>query len=174
MTIRHGLLALLERESTHGYGLKSTFEQSTSGTWPLNVGQVYTTLSRLERDGLVEPSGDGEGARRSWRITDDGRAALAEWYATPVVDDPPSRDELAIKVLLAIAADSVDVSAILQRQRAETVERLQRYTRQKAAADPDAQLPWVLLLDGLILKAKAEVDWLDLCEQRLRQRGDLP
>lgn len=170
MSVKHSLLAILSQSPAHGYGLKSTFEHSTAGAWSLNVGQVYTTLSRLERDGLVEPDDVDDEGRQSWRITRAGRAALSVWYATPVVDDPPSRDELAFKVLLAFAADTVDVSEILSAQRVATMERLQQYTRHKMDADP-TNLPWTLLLDSLILKAEAEVKWLDLCELRLRDRS---
>ena len=171
MTVRNSLLSLLALGPTHGYGLKSGFEESTAGTWPLNVGQVYTTLGRLERDGLVEIEGTGDSVRQTWRITDAGRAVLQEWYATPVSSDPPPRDELAIKVLLAAAAEPELALPILHRQRVATMERLQEYTRHKAKADPEAELPWTLLLDALILKAKAELEWLDLCEQRLSRRS---
>ncbi|MEM7307496.1 MAG: PadR family transcriptional regulator [Planctomycetota bacterium] len=171
MSVRYSLLALLAEQSAHGYGLKSSFERSTAGAWPLNVGQVYTTLGRLERDGLVESEGTGDGSRQTWRITAEGRGALESWYGSPVVEDPPSRDELAIKVLLAVAAGEVDVSTILQRQRSATMERLQELTRHKRKADPEAELPWLLLLDALVLKAEAEIKWLDLCEERLRHRG---
>jgi len=171
MTVRHSLLAILADRPTHGYDLKSAFERSTAGAWPLNVGQVYTTLRRLERDGLVRPEGAGDGARQSWTITEPGREALEAWYATPVDDDPPARDELAIKVLLAVGAGSVDVADVLQSQREAAMDRLQRLTRQKQAADPEAELPWTLLLDALILKAEAEVRWIDLCEARLREAG---
>lgn len=170
MTVRHSILAILADQPAHGYGLKTRFETSTAGAWPLNVGQVYTTLARLQRDGLVEAEGSGEDARQSWRITEAGRAAVTDWYQTPVVDDPPSRDELAIKVLLAVAADAIDVRGILQAQRVATMEQLQRHTRLKAKADPERDLAWILLLDALILKADAELRWLDLCEERLRQR----
>jgi DNA-binding PadR family transcriptional regulator len=169
VTVRHGLLAILAERPAHGYGLKSRFEKSTAGAWPLNVGQVYTTLGRLERDGLVKAERTGPSPRGSWKITSEGRAALGEWYASPVGDRPP-RDELAIKVLLAVAADAVDVSSILQAQRVATMERLQSYTRDKRRADPERELPWILLLDALILKAEAEIKWLDLCEERLRRR----
>jgi DNA-binding PadR family transcriptional regulator len=171
MSVRHSLLAILAEHPTHGYGLKAAFEQSTANAWPLNVGQVYTTLARLERDGLVESEGLDDGPRQTWRITEAGRTQLAGWYASPVAEDPPPRDELAIKVLLAVAAEAEDVGAILMDQRAATMDRLQEYTRQKMRADPDRELPWVLLLDALILKAEAEVKWIDLCEARLRARG---
>ena len=169
MSVRHSLLALLAGEPAHGYGLKSGFEKSTAGAWPLNVGQVYTTLARLERDGLVSADSGGDEERSTWRITREGRAELAAWYAAPV-DDRPVRDELAIKVLVALAAGSVDVTKILQAQRTATLERLQEWTRSKRRADPEADLAWLLLLDALILKAEAEVKWLDLCEERLRPR----
>jgi DNA-binding PadR family transcriptional regulator len=134
--------------------------------WPLNIGQVYTTLSRLDRDGLIaEVERDGD--RVTFRITEAGRAMLDEWYAVPVIADPPPRDELAIKLLLGVAATEVDVIELLQRQRTATFEQLQQHTVHKRRLDPDTQLPLMLLLDSLILKAEAEIRWLDLCEQRL-------
>jgi len=171
MSVKNSLLAILAAEPTHGYGLKSSFEKTTGGAWPLNVGQVYTTLGRLERDGLVQPEGTGDGPRQTWRITALGREALEDWYENPVELDPPSRDELAIKVLLAAAAEEVDVTRIIDRQRVVTMERLQQLTRHKQKADPDKELPWLLLVDAFILKTKAELTWLDLCEERLRQRA---
>lgn len=170
MTVRHSLLALLAAHSSHGYGLKAGFEESTAGAWPLNVGQVYTTLARLERDGLVQTEASAEEERQSWHLTEVGQRALEEWYATPVRSDPPPRDELAIKVLLAVAAETVDVGPILQVQREATMARLQELTRHKAKADPERELPWLLLLDALIFKAEAEVRWLDRCEERLGAR----
>ncbi len=175
MTVKNSLLAILAQEPAHGYGLKSAFEESTAGAWPLNVGQVYTTLARLERDGLVETgpsrsSSEGERERQTWNLTVEGRSTLEGWYRKPVLDDPPARDELAIKVLLAVAADQVDVAEILQIQRAASMQRLQELTQHKRRADPEAELPWLLLLDALILKVKAELEWIELCEARLRGR----
>ena len=170
MSVRNGLLAMLAERPAHGYALKSRFEERTAGAWPLNVGQVYTTLGRLERDGLVAAEAADERDRQAWRITRSGRTALTRWYGTPI-DDRPARDELAIKVLLAVAAGSVDVGRIIQDQRSATMARLQEHTRHKQAADPRQDLPWVLLLDALILKAEAEIKWLDLCEERLRRRS---
>lgn len=169
MTVRNSLLAILAEQPTHGYGLKSSFERNTAGLWPLNVGQVYTTLGRLERDGFVKPWGKvTERARQSWKITAAGRKTLTDWFESPVEDRP--RDELAIKVLLAIAADSVDVREIIHRQRVATMERLQQLTRAKRKTDPKDDLSTVLLLDLQILRADSEIKWLDVCEQRLRGR----
>jgi DNA-binding PadR family transcriptional regulator len=173
--VKHGLLTLLQEGPAHGYQLRSEFERRTGGSWQLNIGQVYTTLQRLERDGLVTavdtPDDDG---RRPVAITPTGRDALARWYATPIVPVPPPRDELAIKVLLAVASPDVDVTEVVRRQRTALVEHLQALTRRVRAADPAADLAVVLHLDALILEAEAEVRWLERCEQRLRARPSTP
>lgn len=174
MSMKHGILALLDDGPSHGYQLKTDFESRTGGAWLVNVGQVYSTLQRLERDGLVAPAGDSDDERRVYRITAEGRATLEGWFAQPVVVEAPPRDELAIKVLLAIAAEDVDVTGVLQQQRTATIEQLQEYTRLKRRTDPDDDLPFVLLLDALVLKAEAEVRWLDICEARLRRRTPAP
>src|SRR5205085_6627005 len=108
--------------------------------WLLNIGQVYTTIQRLEQKGLVESiQADGTAGddRRDYRITEAGRAELESWFESPVVLEEPSRDELTIKVLLATAAGTVDLTDLLQRQRRASIEQLQAYTQRKAAADPE-------------------------------------
>jgi DNA-binding PadR family transcriptional regulator len=173
MSVRFGLLALLAESPTHGYQLKTEFETRTGGSWALNIGQVYTTLQRLERDGLVELAGDGsdDGERRDWRITTLGRTELEGWFTTPVVPEAPARDELTIKVLLAVAAEDVDVTDLLQRQRRASVEQLQAYTRRKAQADPDRDLAFLVMLDALIFRTEAEIRWLDAADARITQRA---
>jgi DNA-binding PadR family transcriptional regulator len=169
MSVRHGLLALLAHEPSYGYELKSGFEQRTGASWLLNIGQVYTTLQRLERDGLVEalaPARDED--RREYRITSAGRTELATWFENPVVADAPARDELTIKVLLAVAAGDIDVTALLQRQRRASIEQLQRYTQRKARADPEHDTAFLILLDALIFRTEAEIRWLDACDARIR------
>jgi DNA-binding PadR family transcriptional regulator len=170
MSVRFGLLALLAEAPTHGYQLKTGFERRTGGSWALNIGQVYTTLQRLERDGLVEEVGSN-GDRRDYRITETGHRQLADWFATPVVPDGPTRDELTIKVLLAVAAEDVDVTEVLQRQRRASVEQLQAYTRRKAQADPEKELGFLMMLDALIFRTESEIRWLDACEARIRYRS---
>jgi DNA-binding PadR family transcriptional regulator len=166
MSIKHGLLALLERGPMHGYQLRSAFEESTGGTWPLNIGQVYTTLGRLERDGLVRslPEHDGQ---REYEITDPGRAELTLWFTTPISHADRPRDELAIKLALAITTPGVDVRAVLQSQRTATVRTMQEYTRLKAASDKRADLSWRLVVDAMLFQSEAEVRWLDHCETSL-------
>lgn len=168
MSFRYGLLALLAEEPRHGYELKTAFERRTGGEWAINIGQVYTTLQRLERDGLVEPTGS-QAERIDYRITPAGRAQLAAWYATPVVPAGPPRDELMIKVLLAVAASDIDVTDILQRQRRASIEQLQAYTRRKARAHPTDDLAFLLMLDALIFRTEAEIRWLDAAEARIGQ-----
>src|SRR2546421_11129193 len=110
MSVRHALLALLSEGPKYGLQLRQEFEARTGEVWPLNVGQVYTTLQRLERDGLVESDDDGdEGPQRDFRITTEGAAELTTWLRTPPDMTSPPRDELVIKVLVALRLPSVDV-----------------------------------------------------------------
>jgi DNA-binding PadR family transcriptional regulator len=102
------LLALLDEGPAYGYQLKTRFEERTGGTWPLNIGQVYTTLSRLERDGLVARGGEDDAGHALYLLTDAGRAAVRHWFRTAVVRDRADRDELAIKLALAISASAMD------------------------------------------------------------------
>jgi DNA-binding PadR family transcriptional regulator len=170
MSIRNGLLALLEQGPMYGYQLRSAFEASTAGTWPLNIGQVYSTLARLERDGLVEPEGgaDAEG-RVVYRLTHDGRASVHAWFAGPVDRDPRTRDELAVKVALALAVPGVDPHEVIRVQRTATVRSLQELTRLKARSDGPDDGPWRLVLESMVFHGEAEVRWLDHCEEQLVQ-----
>ncbi|GJF29954.1 transcriptional regulator [Kitasatospora sp. NE20-6] len=179
MSIRHGLLALLDQGPRYGYQLRTEFEARTGATWPLNVGQVYTTLGRLERDGLVRPAGeDGEG-HLFYAVTEAGRAELRQWFDTPVPRTNPPRDELAIKLAMAVTVPGVDVQSVVQGQRRHSMKALQDYTRLKAqalAATPEQQgdLAWLLVLEQLIFQTEAEIRWLDHCETRLAQHAARP
>ncbi len=181
MSIRQGLLTLLDRQSLHGYELRRRFETITGNTWPLNVGQVYTTLARLERDGLIvagsEVDDDAEqssaDAQHIYSITAAGRAAVRAWFTTAVSADAPPRDELAIKLALAATTPGVDLQAVIQIQRSATMLALQNFTRARERAG--AELPWQLVADSLIFSAEAELRWLDHCEARIaRARRNAP
>jgi DNA-binding PadR family transcriptional regulator len=173
MSVRQALLALLEQGPMYGYQLRSEFERRTGSTWPLNVGQVYTTLTRLERDGLVAEDGDDGEGHVVYRVTDAGRDEVAAWFTTPVERTQPPRDELAIKLALAVTVPGVDVGSVIQQQRSATMSALQDYTRLKRARTADlgdpADMAWSLVLDSLVFAAEAEVRWLDHCEARLRR-----
>jgi DNA-binding PadR family transcriptional regulator len=174
MSVRQALLALLEQGPMYGYQLRTEFERRTGSTWPLNVGQVYTTLTRLERDGLVDESGDDGEGHVVYRVTDAGREEVATWFTTPVERTQPPRDELAIKLALAVTVPGVDVGTVIQQQRTATMAALQDYTRLKRAgraADPQdaSDMAWSLVLDSLVFAAEAEIRWLDHCEARLRR-----
>ncbi|MGA4865599.1 PadR family transcriptional regulator [Streptomyces lavendulocolor] len=176
MSIRHGLLALLERGPRYGSQLRTEFESRTGSTWPLNVGQVYTTLSRLERDGLVEQDGEDGAGHALYTITEAGRAELKLWFEKPVDRTSPARDELAIKLAMAVGAPGVDIRDVIQSQRRHTVKAMQDYTRLKAQAltalESGAErerddVAWLLVLEQLIFQTEAEARWLDHCEARL-------
>src|ERR1700761_4717928 len=103
MSVRHALLALLSEGPKYGLQLRQEFETGTGEVWPLNVGQVYTTLQRLERDGLVESQEDDvDGPQKRFRITASGQEELDDWLRTPPDLSSPPRDELVIKVLVAL------------------------------------------------------------------------
>lgn len=173
MSVRQAMLALLGEQPMYGAQLRAQFERRTGGTWPLNVGQVYQTLSRLERDGLVEAVGapDEEG-RIAYRLTDQGRAESAQWWTTPVDRAEAPRDELVIKLALAVTVPGVDVPRVVQTQRTQTLRQLQDLTRLKQQAGSREDLAWLLVLDNLVFAAEAEVRWLDHVEARLvRDRG---
>jgi len=167
MSVKQALLALLEVGPMYGYQLRAEFEARTGATWPLNVGQVYTTLARLDRDGLVEPAGEDAEGHAFYGITGAGRAAVANWFETPVSRATPPRDELAIKLAIAVTVPGVDIAGVIQRQRAATIRALQDYTRLKSGAEDPADLAWLLVLDSLVFAAEAEIRWLDHCESRL-------
>ncbi|MER5621349.1 PadR family transcriptional regulator [Streptosporangium sp. NPDC002544] len=171
MAIRQGLLALLSQGPRYGYQLRAEFEASTGAAWPLNIGQVYTTLSRMERDGLVSPGEQDEQGRVVYSITEAGRAEMERWFGTPVVQSDRPRDELVIKLAMAVTA-AADVRPIIQAQRTATMRTLQEFVRAKRAnVESPAQR---LVLDSMIFQAEAEQRWLDHCEAVLTATAEPP
>ncbi len=165
MAVREGLLALLLPGERYGYQLKTEFEAATGGVWPLNVGQVYTTLDRLHRDGLVDVTEvDGQ---KSYRITAAGREELGSWWHAVPAAEPPPRDELMLKILMAIEDGRDRALAVITHQRTVLYGLLQRHRRER---EPSAagSLAGALATDALVVRAEADLRWLDLCEARLQ------
>ncbi|MDQ0030828.1 PadR family transcriptional regulator [Arthrobacter bambusae] len=175
MSIRYGILALLQEQPRYGYQLRSAFEDRTGAVWPLNIGQVYTTLNRLERDALVRKEGDDGRGHVLFSITDAGTAEIRRWFTTAVERGAPPRNELAIKLALAVTTAGADVPALIQAQREISLRELQVYTQDRkdvAANQRMTDTARLLVLDSLVFHAEAEVRWLDLCEARLVQQAN--
>lgn len=171
MSVRHALLAILSEGPMYGLRLQREFEQRTGEVWPLNVGQVYTTLQRLERDGLVTSSGapDGPGSgQKDFAITGAGRAELVAWLRTPSASDVPPRDELVIKVLVGVRVPGVDVHTVIQDHRRHVIEAMQTFTRLKAESGPD-DLGLALVVDAELYRLEGVGRWLDAADSRLSQ-----
>ena len=167
MSIRHALLALLSEGPKYGLQLRQEFEAGTGDVWPLNVGQVYTTLQRLERDGLIESDDTAEdGPQKGFRITAAGGVELDEWLRTPPDMTAPPRDELVIKVLIALRVPGIDVRELVQTHRRHVVELMQQYTRLKAETT-DGDVGLALVVDAELFRLDAVVRWLDAVDGRL-------
>ncbi len=167
MAVREGLLALLAAGPRHGYQLKTEFEAATGGTWPLNVGQVYTTLDRLHRDGFVAVEDDD--GQKQYSLTAAGREELTGWWDAQPDDGPPPRDELLLKVLLAVEQGADHALEVLTRHRTALTRLLQqrRQATRSGTTATDGSLAATLVADALAVRAEADLRWLDLCEGRL-------
>jgi DNA-binding PadR family transcriptional regulator len=170
MSVRQSLLAILDQGPCYGYQLRAEFDRRTGGTWPLNVGQIYQTLERLERDGLVEKSRSDREGRAYYEITDAGREAVEAWLSSPVERQAAARDELAIKLAVAATLPRADLSRVVQAQRAATREALGELTRtREAIAGPETpeDLAHLLIVDAQVFQLEGELLWLDHAERRL-------
>ena len=169
MSIRHSLLALLSEGPKYGFQLRQEFEASTGEVWPLNVGQVYTTLQRLERDGLAQSDDVDEDERqKNYRITPEGGEELARWLRTPPDLSEPPRDEMVIKVLVASRLSDVDVYDVIQVHRRYIVQLMQQWTRLKED-ESHFDLAFALAVDAELYRLDAVVRWLDAADGRLHR-----
>jgi DNA-binding PadR family transcriptional regulator len=169
MSVKHALLALLSEGPKYGLQLREEFESGTGEVWPLNVGQVYTTLQRLERDGLVESDDTTEvGPQKAFRITEAGADELAAWLRTPPDLSSPPRDELVIKVLVALRIPDVDVHDVLQVHRRYLVELMQQWTHLKED-EADYDLTLALVVDAELFRLDSVIRWLDSADGRLKR-----
>jgi DNA-binding PadR family transcriptional regulator len=174
MSVRHALLALLSEGPKYGLQLREEFEARTGEVWPLNVGQVYTTLGRLERDGLVESEGTGDdGPQKGFRITADGAQELATWLRTPPDLASPPRDELVMKVLVALRVPGTDLPEVIQVHRKYLVQLMQQWTRIKED-EGESDLGLALVVDAELFRLEAVIRWLDAADGRLKRAAVEP
>jgi DNA-binding PadR family transcriptional regulator len=174
MSIRHSLLALLSEGPKYGFQLRQEFESSTGEVWPLNVGQVYTTLQRLERDGLAQSDDVEEDERqKNYRITESGGEELTRWLRTPPDLSEPPRDELVIKVLVASRLPGVDVYDVIQVHRRYIVQLMQQWTRMKED-ETHFDLAFALAVDAELYRLDSVIRWLDSADGRLRRAASEP
>ncbi|MGH9122915.1 MAG: PadR family transcriptional regulator [Acidimicrobiales bacterium] len=169
MSVRHALLGLLSEGPKYGLQLRQEFEATTGEVWPLNVGQVYTTLQRLERDGLIDSDDSAEESpQKGFHITEAGMNELATWLRTPPDLTSPPRDELVIKVLVAANLATVDVHEVVQSHRRYLIELMQQWTHLKEAEGP-FDLAFALVVDSELFRLDALVRWLDSVDGRLKR-----
>jgi DNA-binding PadR family transcriptional regulator len=168
--LKYALLGLLAQESRHGYDLKNAFEAMLGGTWPLNIGQVYTTLARLERDGFVDSEivpQDLLPDRKVYALSKAGREELDRWLAEPTRESIRLKDEFFIKLLVHQFIHPDGSLALIWKQRQVYMHTLTQLTtlRMDASLDPATRL----LMEGAILHVEADLEWLDVCEESLKK-----
>ncbi|MEV6847112.1 helix-turn-helix transcriptional regulator [Actinoplanes sp. NPDC051411] len=174
MSVRHALLALLSEGPKYGLQLREEFVERTGEVWPLNVGQVYTTLQRLERDGLVESDDAADpGPQKGFHITEGGEHELTDWLHTPPDLAAPPRDELVIKILVASRLPGADVHDVIQSHRRYLVELMQQWTRLKEE-EADTDLGLALVVDAELFRLDSVIRWLDAADGRLRRASVEP
>ncbi|MGO8872490.1 MAG: PadR family transcriptional regulator [Acidimicrobiales bacterium] len=174
MSVRHALLALLSESPKYGLQLHQEFEARTGEVWPLNVGQVYVTLQRLERDGLVESDDScGGGPQKDYLITAAGAAELADWLRTPPDFSSPPRDDLVIKVLMAARLPGVDVHVVVQAHRRYLVEVMQQWTRLRNDGEQESDLAFTMAVEAEQFRLDGVIRWLDSVEGRLKRAAFL-
>ena len=169
-SVQNALLALLFERARHGYELRDLFEAALGGNWELNSGQIYSSLDRLARDGLVVEESVEKGGgpeKRLWTLTEEGREDLAGWFESPVPRDYRLRDEFYLKLMLALVTRPDKARQVLTVQRRELFRELHDLTARRNALDPRQQLAQILLLDSAIMHTEAELRWLDMVEGRL-------
>ncbi|MFF8289243.1 PadR family transcriptional regulator [Streptomyces sp. NPDC016309] len=167
--MRLPLLALLARGPAHGYELKQDLEQLLGSAYPpTNVGQIYVTLGRLEKSGLIEGEEIAQESRpnkKIYRLTDAGQEALRAWFEE-TADEPRVRDEFFMKLALAPRTGLADQISLINKQRREYLNTMRNLSKLAAAEDRDNRISH-LLIEGAMLHLQADLDWLERCQEEL-------
>ncbi|MFP3990533.1 PadR family transcriptional regulator [Streptomyces sp. E11-3] len=167
--MRLALLALLARGPAHGYELKQDLEQLLGAAYPQpNVGQIYVTLGRLEKSGLIEGEEVAQSSRpnkKIYHLTDAGHEALLAWYED-TADEPRVRDEFFMKLALAPRTGLADQVALINKQRRQYLNTMRSLSKLAGAEDRDNRIAQ-LLIEGAMLHLQADLDWLERCQEEL-------
>ncbi|MGQ0839362.1 PadR family transcriptional regulator [Actinokineospora sp.] len=169
MSIGHALLGLLETGPRHGYDLKRVYDEHFGADRPLAYGQVYSTLSRLLRNGLVEESGVEPGGgpeRKRYAITDAGVTDVAVWLVTPESPQIYLQSALYTKVVLALMSGR-SAEDVLDAQRVAHLKAMRELTARKQQGDLADQL----ICDHALFHLEADLRWLELTTARLADLG---
>lgn len=170
MSLKFGIQGLLAQQALHGYEVKTQFEALLGGTWELNIGQVYTTLQRLERDALIEAEGTrGDRSKLAYRLTQAGRAALDDWLRSPDAEPQQLREEIYLKLLLVGRLANGDLNGLLARQRRAYLEKLRDLSELERQARGDGRGDLVLLIKGAILHTEVDLKWVDVCADEIER-----
>jgi len=173
MSLKFGILGLLAEQPLHAYSVKARFEDLLGGSWEVNIGQVSTTLQRLERDRLVEPAAArGERGRLPYRLTEEGRKALDAWLTEPESEPQQLREAIYLKLLLAARVANGDLPSLLARQRRVYLQRLKDLAVLEQKAKSAGRDDLVLLYKGAVLHTEADLKWVDVCAQEIRTGSD--
>jgi DNA-binding PadR family transcriptional regulator len=169
--VRLPLLALLARGPAHGYELKQDLEQLLGSAYPQpNVGQIYVTLGRLEKSGLIEGEEVEQSSRpnkKIYHLTDAGREALHAWYEE-TTDEPRVRDEFFMKLALAPTTGLADRVALINKQRRQYLNTMRNLSKLATAENRDNRISH-LLIEGAMLHLQADLDWLERCQEELEE-----
>lgn len=169
MSLKYGILGLLAEQPLHGYEVKTRYEALFGGTWDLNIGQVYTTLQRLERDGWVGEIGErGDRGKQRYGLTETGQAALQDWLQAPEDEPQQLRQDIYLKLLLISRLANGNLEGLLARQRRVYLQRLKDLGDLERQARRESRHDLVLLVQGAILHTEADVKWIDVCAEEAK------
>jgi len=170
MSVKFAILALLYQRPMHGYEIGKQLQLTVDAEWDIKPGQIANTLARLKEANLVDyeiVEVNDAPDRKVYRLTDDGLDELKTWYLSPEVREYRLGDAFYIKLVLSLTGGPIPVDQVLIVQRRELYQKLHQITEMRRSADPQTELPWVLMLESNIMHLEADLRWIEMCEARL-------